>query len=182
MRRCILIGLPGLDVGMKSTWRGVLSVGVKVMVGKLQRQHCGCRQPITGQICVVGCGSEGHGTLPRISLAVQLDDVAVPVAKRFWVRSKMSRELIDWLNAALVNGSTSGGFALIEGELKDWPFNNHDGYFEAAGRIHGGVMRFQSEWPVLEKLDADIAFIGNGFSIKGRGSLLACHKFSWRRV
>ncbi|ACA11481.1 YhdP family protein [Xylella fastidiosa] len=118
-----------------------------------------------------GLWFEGHGMLPRISLAVQLDDVAVPVAKRFWVRSKMSRELIDWLNAALVNGSTSGGFALIEGELKDWPFNNHDGYFEAAGRIHGGVMRFQSEWPVLEKLDADIAFIGNGFSIKGRAEL-----------
>lgn len=55
--------------------------------------------------------------------------------------------------------------------MKDWPFNNHDGYFEAAGRIHGGVMRFQSEWPVLEKLDADIAFIGNGFSIKGRAEL-----------
>ncbi|HHW4680491.1 MAG TPA: YhdP family phospholipid transporter, partial [Xylella taiwanensis] len=118
-----------------------------------------------------GLWFEGHGTLPRISLVVQLDDVAVPVAKRFWVRSKMSHELIGWLNTALVDGLASGGFAIIEGELKDWPFKNHNGYFEAAGRIHDGVMRFQREWPALEKLDADVAFISTGFSLKGISEL-----------
>ncbi|MCD8463446.1 TIGR02099 family protein [Xylella taiwanensis] len=118
-----------------------------------------------------GLWFEGHGTLPRISMAMQLDDVAVPVAKRFWVRSKMSHELIGWLNSALVDGLASGGFAIIEGELQDWPFKNHNGYFEAAGRIHNGVMRFQREWPALEKLDADVAFTSTGFSLHGRSEL-----------
>lgn len=118
-----------------------------------------------------GLWFEGHGTLPRISMAMQLDDVAVPVAKRFWVRSKMSHELIGWLNSALVDGLASGGFAIIEGELQDWPFKNHNGYFEAAGHIHNGVMRFQREWPALEKLDADVAFTSTGFSLHGRSEL-----------
>lgn len=115
MRRCISIGLPGFGrrheihlAGRIVGWRQ--GDGWKVATPALRVQAADYAANLRG-----GLWFEGHGMLPRISLAVQLDDVAVPVAKRFWVRSKMSRELIDWLNAALVNGSTSGGFALIEG-------------------------------------------------------------------
>ncbi|HHW4682987.1 MAG TPA: YhdP family protein, partial [Xylella sp.] len=118
-----------------------------------------------------GLWFQGHGTLPRISLALQLDDVAVPVAKRFWVHSKMSHALIGWLNTALVDGLASGGFAMIDGELNDWPFKNHNGYFEAAGHIHDGVMKFQRDWPALERLDADLGFTSAGFSLNGRSDL-----------
>ncbi|PTA76861.1 hypothetical protein C9414_19630, partial [Bacillus sp. Nf3] len=53
----------------------------------------------------------------------------------------------------------------------DWPFDNHDGRFEATGHITQGEIRFQHDWPLMSQVDADIAFIGPGFDMRGRGDL-----------
>src|SRR3546814_9152571 len=51
-----------------------------------------------------GLTFEGDGTRPRIDIAARLDDTQVPVAKRFWVRNKMSEATLHWLDTALVDG------------------------------------------------------------------------------
>ena len=118
-----------------------------------------------------GMWFQGDGTRPWINLAAKLDDVPMTAAKGFWVRSNMSQAAIDWLDAALVDGTLRGGTGLAVGDLDDWPFNGNNGRFEAGGHIDDGSIRFQDDWPVMRHVDADINFIGGGFDLKGRGDL-----------
>ncbi len=118
-----------------------------------------------------GLWFQNDGTRPRIALAARLDDVALPVASKFWIHSKMSKAATDWLDMALAGGVLSGGTGLVSGDLDQWPFDDNDGRFEARGQVRAGVIRFQPDWPAMEKVDADVAFIGNGFSLQGSGEL-----------
>ena len=118
-----------------------------------------------------GMWFQGDGTRPWIDLAADLADAPVPVAKGFWIHHKMPKAAVDWLNGALIGGTVRNGRAIVSGDLDDWPFTDHNGRFEAVARIEHGQFKFQPEWPQLEQVDADIAFIGNGFELKGRGAL-----------
>ena len=118
-----------------------------------------------------GLWFQGDGTRPWISLAAKLDDVPMTAAKGFWVRSHMSKGAVDWLDAALVGGQLRNGIGLAVGDLDDWPFDGHDGRFEAGGHIDGGTIHFAHDWPDMRDVDGDIAFIANGFELHGKGSL-----------
>ncbi|WDJ83834.1 TIGR02099 family protein [Xanthomonas campestris pv. incanae] len=118
-----------------------------------------------------GMWFQNDGTRPRISLAAQLDDAALPVARKFWIRSKLSKAAIDWLDMAVAGGVVTGGTGLVSGDLDDWPFDNNDGRFEAFGQIRDGEIRFQPDWPAMNQVQADLRFIGNGFSLQGSGAL-----------
>lgn len=118
-----------------------------------------------------GLWFQGDGTRPWISLAAQLDDVPIAAAKGFWVRSHMSAAAVRWLDEALVDGHLRDGFGLAVGDLDDWPFDGNDGRFEAGGRIDEGTLRFSHGWPAMTGVDADVAFIANGFALQGRGNL-----------
>lgn len=118
-----------------------------------------------------GLRFQGDGSRPWIDLAADLQDAPVVAAKKFWVHSKMSKAATDWLDAALQGGRVRGGRALVSGDLDQWPFVDRNGRFEATARLDQAKVRFQREWPMVERVDADVAFIGNGFEIRGRGEL-----------
>ena len=118
-----------------------------------------------------GMWFQGDGSAPWLQLAARLDDVPMTAAKRFWIHSKMSQAATDWLDMALVDGHVRGGIGLVTGDLEDWPFDNHNGIFQASGYIDGGSIRFQKDWPVMDQVDADIDFVGPGFQLRGRGQL-----------
>ncbi|MHC1676429.1 YhdP family protein [Stenotrophomonas maltophilia] len=118
-----------------------------------------------------GVWFQGNGTRPWLQLAAKLDDVPMTAAKRFWIHSRMSKGATDWLDMALAGGQVRDGIGLVTGDLDDWPFDNNDGRFEATGHITRGDIRFQRDWPLMSQVDADIAFIGPGFHMQGRGDL-----------
>jgi uncharacterized protein (TIGR02099 family) len=118
-----------------------------------------------------GMWFQGDGTRPWIDLAAQIEPTAVTVAHGFWIHHLMSPATVRWLDAALVGGRIEGAQALVSGDLDDWPFRNHDGRFEARARIHDGTLRFQPDWPAAEHVDAQVAFIADGFTIAGKGVL-----------
>ena len=102
---------------------------------------------------------------------LEVDDAPVPAAKGFWIHHKMSKAAVDWLNGALVGGTVRDGRAIVTGDLDDWPFTRQNGRFEAVARIEDGQFKFQHDWPQVEQVHGDIAFIGNGFLLKARGML-----------
>jgi uncharacterized protein (TIGR02099 family) len=118
-----------------------------------------------------GVRFQADGSRPWLDLAADLQDAPVIAAKKFWVHSKMSKAATDWLDAALQGGRLRDGRALVSGDLDDWPFVNHNGRFEATARLDDARIRFQQEWPAVEKVDAAVAFIGNGFEVHGRGEM-----------
>ena len=118
-----------------------------------------------------GLWFQGDGTRPRIDVAAELDDAPVLAAKRFWIHHSMPKAAVDWLNASLQGGQVRGGRAIVSGDLDEWPFVDNNGRFEAVARIEDGQFKFQRGWPALEHVDADVAFIGNGFTLGGQGRL-----------
>ena len=118
-----------------------------------------------------GLWFQGDGTRPWIDIAADIDETPVFAAKGFWIHDKMSKAAVDWLDRALVGGKVRNGRAIVSGDLDDWPFTRNNGRFEAVARIEGGQFKFQPDWPAMEQVSADIAFIGNGFSIEGQGAL-----------
>lgn len=118
-----------------------------------------------------GLWFQGDGSRPWMQLAARIDDVPLTAAKRFWIRSKMSRAATDWLDRGLRGGVVRGGTGLVVGDLDHWPFNDRDGRFEAHGHIDNGTIRFQPDWPDMTGVDGDVAFIGAGFQLRGRGTL-----------
>ena len=114
---------------------------------------------------------ESGGNRPWIDIAADIDPTGLPVARGFLVRHLMPGTLQQWLDTALVGGTLVDGRAVVTGDLDDWPFTAAEGRFEARGRIEDGVVRFQPDWPVAEGVEAELAFIGDGFDIRGSGSV-----------
>jgi len=118
-----------------------------------------------------GLWLQADGSRPRIDLAAEVHEAPLTAAKGFWVRHKMPEAAVEWLDGALAGGRVVGGQAVISGDLDDWPFVDHDGRFEARARISGGQVRFHPDWPALEQMEAEAVFIGNGFSVQGKGAI-----------
>lgn len=114
---------------------------------------------------------EPGGGRPWIDLAADIDPTALPVARGFLVRHLMPVPLQQWLDTALAGGTLVDGRAVVTGDLDEWPFVEANGRFEARGRIDDGVVRFQPDWPAAQAVDAELAFIGDGFDIRGTGML-----------
>ncbi|MBP6749327.1 MAG: TIGR02099 family protein, partial [Xanthomonadaceae bacterium] len=97
--------------------------------------------------------------------------------KKFWVKHVMSPALVHWLDNALVGGWVRDGRAVISGDLDDWPFVARDGkpargVFDARATLRDMRVKFHDDWPATSDMDADIAFIGNGFHVAGKAQLL----------
>ncbi|MGV8941678.1 MAG: YhdP family protein [Lysobacter sp.] len=118
-----------------------------------------------------GLSWQADGSRPRIDIATDIDPTRLSVAKGFWVRHLMSDGLVDWLDAALVDGVVRDGRAVVSGDLDDWPFDNNDGRFEATGHIVDATVAFRPDWPAATGMDLQASFVGNGFSLAGRGIL-----------
>lgn len=120
-----------------------------------------------------GLWFQGDGTRPRIDLAADVGPSQVVAAKGFWLRNRMAPAAVQWLDRALQGGTVREGHAVVSGDLDDWPFRDHDGLFHAAARIEQATVKFQPDWPAAQHLDADVDFIADGFSVRGRAARLA---------
>jgi uncharacterized protein (TIGR02099 family) len=123
-----------------------------------------------------GLWFQGDGTRPVIDIAADIDDAHIPVAKRFWPRHVMSPQVVKWLDTALIDGVVAGGRAVVSGDLDHWPFKQQagtpaQGVFDARATLRGAVIAFHPDWPQTTRMDADVAFIGNGFSVGGKAML-----------
>jgi uncharacterized protein (TIGR02099 family) len=118
-----------------------------------------------------GLWFQGDGTRPYLDIAADIDPAPVPRAKDFLIHHKMSPAALEWLNRALLGGTVRDGRAVVSGDLDDWPFVGNAGRFEARARIEGGQFKFNPEWPAMDRVEAEVAFIGNGFSMQGEAAL-----------
>ena len=159
------VSLRGEVVG----WRE--GAGLQIGTPALRVQGTGYAADVRG-----GVWFQNDGTRPVLDLAAVLDEAQVTVAPRFWVRHLMPDTAERWLDAALLGGSLRDGRAVLRGDLDDWPFSAQAGgpqrgVFHAQARLHEARIRFHEEWAPLEDLEADVAFINDGFRVQGNGTI-----------
>lgn len=156
--------------GDAALWRDE-AAGWRVATSALRIDGVGYGADVRG-----GLWFQGDGTRPVVDLAADIHDARVPVAKRFWPKHVMSPQVVRWLDTALIDGVVADGRAVVSGDLDHWPFKPHDGQpapgvFDARATLRGAVIHFQHDWPQATRMDADVAFIGNGFSVGGKAAL-----------
>jgi uncharacterized protein (TIGR02099 family) len=121
-----------------------------------------------------GYGGQARGELvlpaadtgPFMDMYVALGEGEVPAAKLFWPIHSMSEGAQNWLNRGLVAGRIESGAALIRGNLRDFPFRNQEGRFEARAVIDDTVLDYGVGWPRAEGISAVANFIGNGMYVE----------------
>jgi len=94
------------------------------------------------------------GNAPDISHA--RDYYPVPV---------MDEDVLAWLDSAFVSGKIGQGNALVYGELNQFPFTEGQGVFEVLYNMEDVELHYNSEWPNLTNLDANVLFLKNGVTI-----------------
>ncbi len=107
----------------------------------------------------------GGGQPPFLSAYATIARAQVADAKLFWPYRSMPPSLVAWLDHALVGGELTSGRVLIRGDLKHWPFLDHEGRFEAAGVVQGATFNFDDAWPRATEVDAAVDFVDNHMGI-----------------
>ncbi|WP_223809557.1 YhdP family protein [Thermomonas sp. XSG] len=123
-----------------------------------------------------GIGFEGDGSRPHLDLAVDIGDVPISAAHGFWIHHLMPKATVQWLDTALQGGTLRNVHAVVAGDLDDWPFRNEPGMagagvFRADAHIADGTVKFQPDWPAAQRMDADVSFVADGFSLTGSANL-----------
>ena len=125
----------------------------------------------------------GPGTLELNGTISRARATAVP----YYIPLVVGDDVLDWLEAGILGGSGSNGTFIVKGPLEHFPWDGkhkNDGHFAIEADMTGGRLDFlpshvrkadgswetASSWPVLNNIDAHLAFIGNGFEIRGRSA------------
>jgi uncharacterized protein (TIGR02099 family) len=69
-------------------------------------------------------------------------------------------KLRDWMEQGLHQGRVVSGAALLRGPLDHFPYDQHDGTFEAQFDIADADLQFSPHWPRMNDIDAQVRFQG----------------------
>lgn len=123
-----------------------------------------------------GIGFQGDGSHPHLDIAADIGEVPITYARGFWVHYLMPKATVDWLDGALRAGQLRDIHAVVAGDLDDWPFRDAPGLagagvFRVQAKVQDATVKFRPDWPAAEHLDADLAFVADGFSVDGHARL-----------
>ncbi|MFD2178843.1 YhdP family protein [Veronia pacifica] len=70
----------------------------------------------------------------------------------------LGKNLTTFLSDALKSGRVDKAKLVWHGTLADFPYNHHDGMFQAAVPLRRGTFKFLSSWPQVSDIDANLLF------------------------
>lgn len=77
----------------------------------------------------------------------------------------MDEEVVAWLDRAFVSGRMSNGGLLVYGNLVDFPFTTEPGVFEAVFTGEQFDLSYDSEWPDITGMNAEVMFSQGGLKV-----------------
>jgi uncharacterized protein (TIGR02099 family) len=94
-----------------------------------------------------------------------------------------SREVLDWLDRALLTGRARDVSLRLKGDLKDFPFaDGKGGVFQVSARATNGSLRYAPGWPTIDGIDADLRFDGKRMEVISRKASVLGAKVASARV
>lgn len=107
-----------------------------------------------------------------MSLLAHVDDGKGALAKHYYPHLLMGKDLINYLDMAIVDGSLSDTEIIFDGKFADFPFTSKPGVFNVNARLSDANFTFSSSWPAIEELDATIDFTNNSMLITAHSGSL----------
>lgn len=113
------------------------------------------------------------GTLGVLDLTVALTRGDVRRAARYTPLVALDREDNDWLNGALLAGTTDDFRVRVKGNLSDFPLDGtEDALLEIGGHARGVVLEFDKAWPKVENIDGEFWIRGNKMEVKSDSAVM----------
>lgn len=86
--------------------------------------------------------------------------------KDYFPTKIMDKDLVDWLDNAFIGKNTIAGTMVVAGPLKQFPFDHNEGEFKIDSHLSGINLNYNSSWPNLTDMNADLTFEGRSMHIK----------------
>ena len=78
----------------------------------------------------------------------------------------VNRRVRDWLQASISGGKGSEASLRLKGDLERFPFVAGEGIFEVRGKFNGAKLRYAQDWPEIDNISGELAFVGPSMMIK----------------
>lgn len=115
----------------------------------------------------VGLEPGEEGKAPVLDLTARIWDWRGEAMPRYLPRGIMSPKLAEWLDRAIPAGRVTLGGLVLRGPVSEFPFAEGDGRFNATLDITGGVLAFAPNWPVIDRVNAQVVFHEQGVEVRG---------------
>ncbi|MFV9614580.1 MAG: YhdP family protein [Gammaproteobacteria bacterium] len=154
------------EVEIKKIFRGPLFA--KTISGKLKLEHdednwrlsSSQLQLINSHIKTfsrldIQLSSEGN---VFVDVQTNFTDAYGKYARHYVPVGVMSPRLVDWLDMAVTDGYVPEGVFILQGNLNDFPYKEHDGVFQVLFSPENVNMQFLKDWPLLTDASATVKF------------------------
>jgi len=85
----------------------------------------------------------------------------------FYLPAKeLGEETVAWLDKGIVAGHVEYGTFILHGAMNDFPFDKGDGRFEVRFKVRDGILDYYEDWPRIDEIEAEVAFVGRGMRIE----------------
>lgn len=108
------------------------------------------------------------GTSPRLDLEATILHADVSQLSIYLPRHVMPPPSVIWLDHSILGGNVSQGTVKFHGNLDDFPFDRGEGIFEVTCQVTNGELNYDSDWPAIRTLDANITFRGRSMEIQAK--------------
>ncbi len=102
---------------------------------------------------------------PTLDATVSLRGIDVVAAKQFWPLNTMPQRTREWLNRGLVEGTLTGGAAVVRGDLDDWPFAQNQGRLDAAAEVRDLLLDYHPRWPQARIGRTQLSFVNRSIDV-----------------
>jgi uncharacterized protein (TIGR02099 family) len=83
-----------------------------------------------------------------------------------YIPSTLPSSTVTWLNNAFISGDGLQANIVVSGSLKDFPYTNNKGQFLVDAKLKNADLNFDSEWPTIQHLSADLIFSKRAMFLK----------------
>ena len=113
-------------------------------------------------------------TSPIVKLLLDIKHGNGEATSRYLPTKIMSQKTVAWLDDAIVAGNVDSGSVVLQGPIKQFPFNDASGRFEIRFNVNDGILDYGQDWPRMEQIEAEVAFVGNRMDVNAEaGKVLA---------
>jgi uncharacterized protein (TIGR02099 family) len=101
-------------------------------------------------------------------IKAQLKQGDAAFAKLYYPVSKMTPQLLKWLDTSIKKGKITNGNLHIRGPVKGFPYADGQGVFKASFDVENGRLSFLPEWPDTKSVSAHVRFNRVSMNIEGK--------------
>ncbi|SHO55608.1 YhdP family protein [Vibrio quintilis] len=106
------------------------------------------------------------GQSPFLSFYTEADLRNAGEIWRYLPTRALGDDLTDYLSSAIQAGQAKTSKLLWFGALHDFPYNRHNGVFQAAVSLENARFSYDTAWPPLKNLQADILFQNESMTLE----------------